>query len=267
VLLALAVGVVALVIGARAAVKREGALRSWAGAQVDRPGVVRLRSRFERQLAYVGRRLRPNAAFGLSLTAGLGAVALTGWAFGVVIDDVISRKDLAGVDGRAYSFFLAHRAPYLTTAARMVADLGGTAGLVLITMGGAAAIWWRTRNVRDLMLPALATIGSTVLVEVITVVVGRPRPPSAGMLVEASGYAFPSSQATRAAACFLVLAFTACGALPAWRAKVVTVALAVAMVVLVGVSRLSLGVHWMTDVLGGWAPAPCGSRSSWSSAK
>ena len=253
VLLALVLVVVALIVGARAVVRREGAVRTWARTQAERPLLVRLRARFERQLSYVGRRLRPDAAFGLSLTASLAAVAVTGWAFGVVVVDVISRKDLAGVDGEVYRFFLAHRAPYLTTASRVMGFLGGAVVLSLVTMAGAAVVWWRTRKPRDLVLPAVAMLGSTILVEVIKVAIARPRPPAAGMLGAASGFAFPSGQSTRVTACFLVLAFTVCGVFPSWRAKVVTVTAAVAVVLLVGVARLTLGVHWLTDVLGGWA--------------
>ena len=69
VLLTLVVLVVGMVLGARAVVRREGAVRTWARRQAERPAVARVLVRFERQLAYVGRRLRPNAAFGLSLTA------------------------------------------------------------------------------------------------------------------------------------------------------------------------------------------------------
>ena len=46
-------------------------MRRWARAQAERPQIARLHARFERQLAYVGRRLQPHAASGLSLTAGL----------------------------------------------------------------------------------------------------------------------------------------------------------------------------------------------------
>jgi len=253
VLLGLVALVVGLVVAARAVVKREGAVRSWARSQIERPRIAGLRSRFERQLAYVGRRLRPNAAFGLSLTAGLAAVGVTGWAFGVIIESVISRQNLAGVDGRAYAFFLAHRAPYLSTGARMVSYLGGTLALAVVTLGGAGLVWRRTRKTRDLLLPALALLGSTVLVEVVKAVVARPRPPVAAMLSEVSGFAFPSSPATRAAACFLALAFTTCGVFPSWRTKVAAVTTAVALFLLIGVAGLSLGVHWFTDVLGGWA--------------
>ena len=99
VLFATVVLVFGVVMAARAVVRREGAVRRWARAQAERPAVARLLARFERQLAFLGRRLRPGAAFGLSLTGGLATVAVVGWAFGVVVDDVISRKDLAGVDG------------------------------------------------------------------------------------------------------------------------------------------------------------------------
>ncbi len=245
--------VAAVVLAARAVVRREGAVRTWARVQKERPSVSRLIARFERQLSYVARRLRPNAAFGLSLTAGLAAVAVVGWAFGLVVQDVISRKDLAGLDGTVYRFLLDHREPALTNASKAVASLGGTVQLTLLTMGAAALVWWRTRRPRDVVLPLLAAAGSWLLVEVIKLAIHRPPPPVADMLTATPGFAFPSGQATRSAACMLTVAFIACGVLRSWRSKVVAVTAAISLAILIGLARLTLAVHWLTDVLGGWA--------------
>lgn len=253
VLLILVVLVVAVVLTARAVVRREGAVRTWFRTQSERPGVARLLGRFERQIAYLGRRFRPNAAFGLSLTAGLAGVALVGWAFGLVVQDVISRKDLAGLDGTVYRFMIDHRTPGLTTAARVVDDLGGTVALTAITMILAALVWGRTRRPRDLLLPLLAAAGSWLLVEMIKIAVHRSPPPVADMLARAPEFAFPSAQATRSAACLLTVAFVASGAFASWRSKVVAATAALSVIILVGLSRLTLAVHWFTDVLGGWA--------------
>ncbi len=253
VLLILVVLVVAVVVTARAVVRREGAVRTWARTQKERPGVARLLARFERQLGFLGRRLQPRAAFGLSVTAGLFGVVVVGWAFGMVVQDVISRKDLAGLDGTVYRFLLDHRDPGLTSASEVVAFFGGTAVLSVLTMGIAALVWLRTRRTRDLMVPALAVVGSWVLVELIKVAVSRPPPPVADMLAETPGFAFPSGQATRSAACLLTVAFVASGALGSWRSKVVAVTAAVSLSALIGLARLTLAVHWLTDVLGGWA--------------
>jgi undecaprenyl-diphosphatase len=240
-------------MAARAVVRREGAVRTWARVQRERPGVARLLARFERQLAYVGRRLRPRAAFGLSVTVGLAGVAVIGWAFGMVVQDVISRKDLAGLDGTVYRYLLDRRDPSLTSASEVVSFFGGTVMLSVLTMAVAALVWWRTRRASDLMLPLLAVAGSWVLVELIKVVVHRPPPPVAEMLAATPGFAFPSGQATRSAACLLTVAFVAAGALRSWRSKVVAVTAAVSLTVLIGLARLTLAVHWLTDVLGGWA--------------
>lgn len=253
VLVLLAVLVVVVVMVARAVVRREGAVRRWGRTQAERPGVARVLRRFERQLAYVGRRLQPHAAFGLSLTAGLAGLAVVGSAFGVVVQDVISRKDMAGVDGTVYRFLADHRAPDLTTASKLVADLGGPGVMTALTMTIAALVWLRTRRARDLVLPAIAASGSWLLVELIKVAVHRPPPPVADMLAGAPGFAFPSSQATQAAACLLTVAFVASGVLRSWRSKVVAVTAAVSLTILVGLARLMLAVHWLTDVLGGWA--------------
>ncbi len=253
VLLLLVLLVVFVVLTARAVVRREGAVRSWARVQKERPAVARFLGRFERQLSYVGRRLRPNAAFGLSLTAGLAGLALVGFAFGIVVEDVISRNDLAGLDGTVYRFLLDHRAPALTTASRLVADFGGTVVLSGLTMAVAVAVWWRTRRARDLVMPALAAGGSWLLVDLIKLAIHRPPPPVADMLAGTPGFAFPSGQATRSAACLLMIAFVASGVLPSWRSKVSAVTAALGLTILVGLARLTLGVHWLTDVLGGWA--------------
>ncbi|HVL06971.1 MAG TPA: bifunctional DedA family/phosphatase PAP2 family protein [Acidimicrobiales bacterium] len=253
VLLILVVLVVATVMAARAVVRQEGAVRRWARTQKERPSVARILGRFERQLAFLGRRLRPGAAFGLSVTLALAGVAVVGWTFGMVVQDVISRKDLAGLDGAVYRFFLDHREPALTTASRTVSLLGGTVLLTALTMAIALLVWWRTRRPRDLMVPALAVTGSWVLVEAIKIAVHRPPPPVVDMLAANPGFAFPSGQATRSAACLLTVAFVVNGVLVSWRAKVMVVTAALTLSGMIGLARLTLAVHWLTDVLGGWA--------------
>ena len=253
VLLVLLVLVAGVVMATRAVLRRESAVRRWARAQAERPRIAALHARFERQLAYVGRRLQPHAASGLSLTVGLLGVALLGWAFGVVVEDVISRQDLAGVDGTVYRFFLDHRTSTLTSASRAVSHLGGTAVLAVVTLGVAAVVWSKTRRARAILLPLLALVGSPVLVHLVKMVVHRPTPPAGEMLAGAPRFAFPSTQATVSAACLLTAAFVAWGVLPSWRSKVLAVASALSVSMLVGLVGLALGVHWLTDVLGGWA--------------
>ena len=66
-------------------------------------------------------------------------------------------------------------------------------------------------------------------------------------------HSFPSGHSAMAAAVFLTLATVVASVEPRRRTKALIYALAVGLVVAVGVSRVYLGVHWPTDVLGGWA--------------
>ena len=128
-----------------------------------------------------------------------------------------------------------------------------TKQLWLIILGVAAVVWSKTRRARAILLPLLALVGSPVLVHLVKMVVHRPTPPADEMLAGAPRFAFPSTQATVSAACLLTAAFVAWGVLPSWRSKVLAVASALSVSMLVGLVGLALGVHWLTDVLGGWA--------------
>ncbi len=74
----------------------------------------------------------------------------------------------------------------------------------------------------------------------------RPRPDLAPHLDHQTSFSYPSGHATSAAAVYLLLAWLAP---PRWRGA--TAALAIAIIILNGFSRMMLGVHWLSDIIGG----------------
>lgn len=114
----------------------------------------------------------------------------------------------------------------------------------------ARARWgsWRPLQVATLAL-ALAAGASTAL----KMAVGRARPPLDGRLIEAHGNSFPSGHTTAASAGYLGLGLAVAGIAATRWARVLAVALSVLAAVAIGWTRIELGVHWPTDVAGGWA--------------
>jgi membrane-associated phospholipid phosphatase len=79
--------------------------------------------------------------------------------------------------------------------------------------------------------------------------VDRPRPPDA--LVHAAGQSFPSGHAVHAVA-YVAMAVALARLLPQPSRRAALVAAAVVIAVLVGLTRIYLRAHWLTDVLAGW---------------
>jgi len=243
----------ALVLGARQFVRHPDRLRALIDRQLDRRWVARLRGRYQRQLAFLVRRLRPGGALGLSLTASLIAIAGAGWAFGAVLQDVLAHDEVALLDGPVQRFFVAEREPWLTPLVHAITELGNAAVLVgLIALAG--LVWWtRTRTWRPLWLLAAAYLGAEVLSDTVKDLTHRPRPPAAQAIGHLTGFAFPSGHATKATAVYGMLAALLAVATSSWARKVALWTAALLVAGLVGLSRLYLGAHWLTDVLGGFA--------------
>lgn len=247
---------VASIVGVVAAARWIGANHAQLGARVtrllDRPPIERFRRRYRAQLAFLSRRLTRGGAMGLSLTIQLGLLALGGWAFGVVLQDVLGHDDLARFDRPITTYVVDHRAAWLTTTMRGVTALGTVAVLIpLVVLTGLAA------RIRRRTWAPLATLlatqgGSIALYRVIKQLVGRPRPAIGPVVATGSGYGFPSGHATQAMAVWGALALLMIPTLASMTAKVAAGAVVAIIVLLVGASRVYLGVHWTTDVLGGW---------------
>jgi undecaprenyl-diphosphatase len=130
-------------------------------------------------------------------------------------------------------------------------DLGSTGAVTLVALitfaVGAAVGPWRHG------LIGAATIGAASLgVELVKLLVSRARPDLLDPLIEEHGFSFPSGHSTLSMVAYGVLAVLLTRSrLPRRAATLVVIGLGV-LVVLIGISRVWLGVHYPTDVIAGW---------------
>ncbi|HEX6596453.1 MAG TPA: bifunctional DedA family/phosphatase PAP2 family protein [Acidimicrobiales bacterium] len=228
-------------------------VRALMAGVIDRPVVIRVRQRYQTQLGFLVGRLRPGGALGLALTLQLMALGLTGWAFGAVMQDVVSGGGAVRVDGPITRALLDRQVQWLTDAMQVVTDLGGWLSLaVLVVVVGLVARRY-TSSWTPLLVLSVALVGGIVLTDMVKSLVARPRPTLAAVVVRGEGFAFPSGHATYAIAVYGGLAYLAAGWFRPWAAKVAAWTIAIVVVLLVGFSRVYLGSHWATDVLGGYA--------------
>jgi membrane protein DedA with SNARE-associated domain/membrane-associated phospholipid phosphatase len=242
-----------LVVAVRWLVGHPDRVRALADRQLERPWVARLRDRYQRQLAFLARRLQPGGALGLSLTITVAALVAAGWAFGAVLQDVLARDELELVDRPVALFFVHHREAWLTRLMQDLTNLGSIRVLLPLILVVGVGWWLRRRTWRPLGLLAAAYVGADLAFNAVKELVQRPRPPAGILLKPVAGPSFPSGHATQAVAVYGMLAALAAATAPSWARKVAAWALAVVITGMVAVSRLYLGAHWLTDVLGGLA--------------
>ena len=184
----------------------------------------------------------------LALFAVLGASTCL---FAGITHDVVDHNGIARSDPRLQADVLSYRTSALTLLAKSVTFLGTDVVLYVLLALLGVLVWRRTQRWQPLVL-ALAWLGAGQLVRLaINQAVSRPRPPQYLQLVAARGYAFPSGHTATATIGYGLLVGLAVILAPRSRRWATTAALMLALAV--GVSRVYLGVHWPTDVLGGWS--------------
>lgn len=136
----------------------------------------------------------------------------------------------------------------LTGRAIVITQLGGAPGMMVILAIAIASLALARRR-RDALSLGAIVLGGRIAIELLKIAINRPRPVFTPYPVEIASLSFPSGHAGNSMITFLAIALVA---VPRpWRGSAIV--LAVVLSVAIGATRPLLGVHWPSDVIGGWA--------------
>lgn len=171
-----------------------------------------------------------------------------------IYENVADRNGIAGLDRPVLDTVVGWRSP---TADRLITGYTNFGGAVVMSVFAAVAAllltwWWRRWT--PVLLMAVAAGGSVALTIIGKQAIGRVRPPHrlAVPPFETSP-SFPSGHTLNSWVVLLLVAYLVCCKLQMQRWRAVVVVVAVVLAVGIGLSRVYLGHHWLSDVLVGWS--------------
>jgi len=181
----------------------------------------------------------------------LWALLLAGLAGFVALAIGYEHDPLATADRETAEWVAASLPEVVEWAARPLSWLGGLIGLTVLGIV-AGVLLVRERAWLDLAFFLTAFVGSQLAVVLVKGWFDRPRPIAGSAVPLPDSAAFPSGHATAGAASFGALAVLVSERLPSRSARVRLWSLVAVLGISVGLSRIALNVHFVTDVLAGW---------------
>jgi undecaprenyl-diphosphatase len=196
----------------------------------------------------------PHWLLALTLLAGLVLVGSLTAVAAEVYDAVVEADGVAALDRPVLNAAEAVRSPPLTAVVLAYTNVGGAVGMSILATGAAVLLAGVWRQWTPVLLVAATAAGSLAITVVGKAVVGRSRPLEIDAVPPFEhGYSFPSGHTLNAVALAGVVAYLLVRRQHRLWVRVTTVAAAAGFAFLMGLSRVYLGAHWLTDVLVAWA--------------
>jgi membrane-associated phospholipid phosphatase len=211
------------------------------------PAVVGLGRRYPRAAGFLIHRFNPQDPWGLAATLA-GVVMFAGlWFFLGVLQDIVAKDPLVVLDIRLHNAVPLFRSAGMTRVMLAMTELGGPVVLSLLCLG--AALLALARGHRRLAATfLLALVGPGLISVSFKALIGNARPVDA--IIKVQEASFPSGHMLSGAVIYGLLAALLLGSSARRGVRAIGVTLLILVIVGIGLSRLYLGVHWPSDLLG-----------------
>jgi undecaprenyl-diphosphatase len=181
--------------------------------------------------------------------AGLALAAIALWLFAYIADEVLETETQTFDTNILLSIYQIHR-PWLNPIVRVFTNLGDPTFLVGACGGLSLLLLWRKRK-SEAMTIAIAAVGALGLNLLLKNVFSRHRPELWSRVVDVRYYSFPSGHAMLSMVIYGLIGYWLATRFSRWRGAIAS--LTTILILLIGFSRLYLGVHWPTDIIAGYA--------------
>lgn len=194
-------------------------------------------------------RFSPEGTLGLHLTIGALSLIVAGWAFGALAEDVAEADRITIVDLDIANWLHAHAGPTLTRVMLAVSNLHDVVAIGLLSTALAVFFAWR-RQWYWLLALVLAVPGGMVLNTFLKLAFERPRPHFDDPIVMLETYSFPSGHVAGSTLFYGILAAFLIAHARSNMQRIAIAAAALLLVAFVAASRMLLGAHYLSDVIG-----------------
>lgn len=195
-------------------------------------------------------------------------VVIGSWGF-LALADEVEEGDLQTIDERillslrrADDLSKPAGPDWMGSIARDITSLGGYAVLSLVLLAVSGYLFL-DNNYRVMWFVLTATVGGYALSMGLKSIFDRARPEIVPHLTQFQSSSFPSGHSMMSAVMYLTLGTLLARLVAPRRLKVYFLSVATVLAVLVGLSRVYLGVHYLTDVMAGWSAGVAWSVSCW----
>ena len=169
--------------------------------------------------------------------SGLAVVSHTAWTG-------------TAADHSVLSWMIEHRQRWITVLAIVITNAGSPVAMSLLALLAACLLWWRQSSLKSSLLVIATLAAAAATSTLMKAVVGAQRPPRSAQLITEVDPSFPSGHVTGTVALLGMIAVVV-GRNRGLATRLALACVVTMVTVVIALTRLYLGVHWLTDIAGG----------------
>jgi undecaprenyl-diphosphatase len=163
----------------------------------------------------------------------------------------VSSNQIIHFDQMIISFITSFESPTMTSVMKIFTFIGSTISIIVLSILILFFLYIVLKHRTELILFIAVIIGANILFASLKLLFHRARP-DLHRLIEIGGYSFPSGHATNAFALYGILTFLLWRHISSQSGRIILIFISTLMIIMIGISRIYLGVHYPSDVIAGY---------------